>query len=887
MLATTGVTPGSYTAADITVNDSGQITSAASNSIVASGGGGPKITNVQITDNAYTVIDDTAVALTGGYIKIVGTGFVTGCQVIIGSLVVTSVSYISATEVRAQVPAQAAGTYTVYLVNSDGGVAIRVNGLNYSAMPTWSTTSPLPDGVKDTAISIQLVATSNSGVTFALQSGSTLPSGLTLSSSGLLSGTVTGISVNTTYNFTIVAIDAEAQDTPQAFQITIVIGDPFYRLVTLHLPGTGTNLKQNNTFLDASTNNFTITRNGNATQGTFSPFSQTGWGAYFDGTGDLISTPTGQTNLTLATSDFTIEGFFYITAQVQTDPALFTSTPNISLDNSIMIQFSATNLRPGLFVSSTNLTASSTNNYVIANQWNHIAVCRTGGSVYSFYINGVAVNNVSSSSASITTNSWRIGYWTVGGNALAGNISNFRIIKGTALYSGATITVPTAPLTAVANTQLLILQDNRFIDRSSNNYTLTITGDTRITPFSPFNPSASWSAATYGGSGYFDGSGDYLSVAYDALLNIGTGDFCVEAWVYKTSASGNDWKLISGTDTSTDMFIGDGGTTSSRGLGWGTTGGWAFISGVVTPINEWAHICFTRLSGVGRIFLNGYMRAYTASNSTNLTLNNAALRIGGERLLAYMFTGSMGYLRISKGSVPTEYQTSVTSPSASTLIFTPPTSPVTTTSQGASNVQLLLNFTNAGIYDATAKNVLETVGDAKISTAQSKWGGSSMSFDGTGDWLQTPVQQNFVFGTGDFTVEFWIYANALSGYQNIFDGRAVDATLFPVLWLHNTALELYVNGSVRVSSAITTSTWYHVALSRSGTSTKLFINGTQVGSTYTDSNNYVAGSILYLSRYAPSAQNYLNGYIQDVRITRGYARYTANFTPPTGAFPVL
>ena len=193
--------------------------------ILAGGTLTPKITNITVTDSNYNNLDDTAVNTSGGYIKITGTDFFTGCQVVVGAVVATSVTFISNTEVRAQVPAQSAGTYTVYLTNSDGGVAIRVNGLNYSATPTWTTTSPLPSGFKNSPISLQLSATSNSSVTYSLQSGSTLPSGLTLSSSGLLSGTVTSISAETTYNFTVIATDGEAQDTPQAFQITIIISD--------------------------------------------------------------------------------------------------------------------------------------------------------------------------------------------------------------------------------------------------------------------------------------------------------------------------------------------------------------------------------------------------------------------------------------------------------------------------------------------------------------------------------------------------------------------------------------------------------------------------------------------------------------------------------------
>jgi len=208
-----------------------------------------------------------------------------------------------------------------------------------------------------------------------------------------------------------------------------------------------------------------------------------------------------------------------------------------------------------------------------------------------------------------------------------------------------------------------------------------------------------------------DGTGDFLTVPYNVNLSLDTGDFCVEAWVYKTAASGNDWKLINGS-ASPFMFIGDGGTSSSRGLGWGNaTAGWTFISGVLTPVNEWAHICYTRLSGVGRIFLNGYMRAYTASNTTNLGLASATMYIGSDNTSIYLLQGFMSNLRITKGAVPTVYQTSATTPSATTQIFVPPTQlfPIGDTQ--------LLTCQSPTIIDNSTNNFTITAnGDAKVST---------------------------------------------------------------------------------------------------------------------------------------------------------------------------
>ena len=173
--------------------------------------------SIAITDSSYVPVTDMAVRPAGGYVKITGTGFVSGCTLYINGTPATSTTFISATEVRAQLPALAIGTYSLMLFNSATVAAIWASGIVYSSAPVWGTTAYTNAG---NIISTQLLATGDSTLVYTLASG-TLPAGVTLSSTGLLSGTAAGITDTTTVTFTISVIDAQSQATPQLISLSL------------------------------------------------------------------------------------------------------------------------------------------------------------------------------------------------------------------------------------------------------------------------------------------------------------------------------------------------------------------------------------------------------------------------------------------------------------------------------------------------------------------------------------------------------------------------------------------------------------------------------------------------------------------------------------------
>lgn len=185
------------------------------------------------------------------------------------------------------------------------------------------------------------------------------------------------------------------------------------------------------------------------------------------------------------------------------------------------------------------------------------------------------------------------------------------------------------------------------------------------------------------------------------------------------------------------------------------------------------------------------------------------------------------------------------------------------------------------------------VGTASVSTAQFKFGSSSLIFGGQGNYITPTNTSDYAFPS-DFTVEMWLFPTTLgSNNRIIYDCRPeLTNGAYMNLYISPTtnALIFSTQSADRItgSTALTLNSWQHVALCRSGTNTRLFLNGTQEGSTYSDTNSYLSATAgrprIGNNAFISNANNFI-GHIDDIRITKGVARYTANFTPPTSAFP--
>lgn len=631
-----------------------------------------------------------------------------------------------------------------------------------------------------------------------------------------------------------------------------VIKDAYFNYVTLLLHGDGTNGTQNNTFLDSSTNNFSITRNGNATQGSFSPYGSN-WSNYFNGTTDYLTVASNAVFSFGTSVDFTIE--LWVNTSSTANMALIDARPTL-IAQPWALYTTATTGFP-YFYNGTSYTSSVA---LTLNAWNHVAVSRSAGTL-KIFVNGVQGYSAANTS-NLTSGAIRIG-GTSAGSDFEGYISNVRIINGTGLYTTA-FTPPTEPLTAVTNTALLTCQSNRFIDNSSNAFSVTVSGTPSIQRFSPFSPSAAYSTSVIGGSGYFDGTGDYITAPANAAYAFGSGNFTIECWIYPTASLTNQNIIGTALTTTGDQWLFSSSATNKIRFTTYFTN--TVLGTIVIKLNSWNHIVACRSSGTTSLYVNGVFDNSATDSTVYTNANVLGIGYSGD---AY-FPGYIGDVRILKGTA------------LYTAAFTPPTAPLT----AITNTVFLANTTNAGIFDNAMMNNLETVSSAQVSTSVVKFGTGSMSFNGSSSYLQGPVNPSYAFSTGDFTVEFWVYVTSYtvtattvvrtagtSGWVFQFDAASSNKMIF------------YANGVARLTDTASpsTGTWTYFAVVRSGSTLTMYRNGTSVATTtYATAINPTGVLLVGCGGDSNNASFGLNGYIDDLRITKGYAR---TITTPTASFP--
>jgi hypothetical protein len=636
------------------------------------------------------------------------------------------------------------------------------------------------------------------------------------------------------------------------------------------IAGTSLLTFQDATIKDNSASALTITNVGTARLVAQSPFTQTTstislnsvGSTYFDGTGDAAYIAGDGNVVNFGNGNYTVEAWIYTTTGfciMDTCPGgLATPTNriqfNINADASVSYITYQGNVT--LIMSATGLAP--------LRQWNHVALVKSNSQT-RIYVNGVQGGSTYADTLTMPSQGNRpfiMGNGYDGGQGGTGYISNYRITKGTAIYT-TPFAPPTAPLTAVNSTQALLFQtsqapnNSQFVDNSSASNPITRFGNTTQGTFAPYG--ANWST-------YFDGTGDWITVTAGTQWQF-TGDYTLEAWIYVTV-------LTDG------LIFGTGGSGSADQFGYASDGRFYFANvltatGLITT-NNWIHVAASRSGTTQKLFINGVVQLTSTISGT--IGQNLAGYIGRRNDTYSPVNGYISNLRIVNGTA------------LYTANFIPqitPLTPVTNT--------VLLTCQSAGFVDNSAKNnVVSNVGDTKtqrfspygatIQTPQTYSG----YFDGSwanvnsGDYLALNGQANFAFGSNNFTVEMWVYATSFSANVVFYDSRPGNTSGAYGIFYYDTAgiVNWNVNALTITGTAITLNTWNHLAVSRSGTTTKLFINGAQAG-TATDTNSYLNGALaptIGTSGYSRGS-NSMQGYISNVRVVNGTAVYTTTFTP--------
>jgi hypothetical protein len=645
----------------------------------------------------------------------------------------------------------------------------------------------------------------------------------------------------------------------------------------------------NTTFTDSSANNFTVTRNGDTIQATANPFTGS---VVFDGTSDYLSLA-NTAAFDFGTGDFTVECFVnfnsisYVNGGGGRGASILSSASGFSGNGwNLEIGGNSSGVPNGINFNSrqgsSQVTVSAS--VTMANgPWYHIAVVRSG-TLTSIYLNGVSVGSGTLSNQTISS----VAALWVGGQDITnyqhwlnGGVSNVRIVKGTAVYT-ANFTPPTSPLTAITNTSLLLLagQQAPFRDSSANAFTVTANGNAAGSGVEP--PSF----VPYAGSGYFDGTGDYLSCASNAAFAFGTGDFTVEAWVYVSTVATASQAVIdtraSGPST-TGFYFG----LSSATIQIFSSGVINLTGGTIVP-SAWTHVAVTRSGTTVRLFVNG-TQVNSTTNSTNWTDNN--MLVGVAVGLVTPITGYISNLRVVKGTA------------VYTANFTPSAAPLT----AITNTSLLLLTNNVGPFIDTSTNGFPVIRNG--SPVQSGYNPFNQPtsgagiFNGSTDYLTAPASANFSL-TGDFTVEGWVWIDSTITSTSPDGNKSV--ALFSGFGASSGTATFSINGSTTVAGtgigiyqdspsvafnqavSVPLNAWNHVAFTRTGTTVYGFLNGTRYtlgtsSATIISSASPVAvGRNQNTSYYA-----YCKGYISNARVVKGTAVYTSNFTPSTTPLPAV
>lgn len=328
------------------------------------------------------------------------------------------------------------------------------------------------------------------------------------------------------------------------------------------------------------------------------------------------------------------------------------------------------------------------------------------------------------------------------------------------------------------------------------------------------------------------GSNSYLSFAANSDFGFGSGDWTVETWFYKTTP-------LASLDVLFDNRVGAGANVSGMALyiqaGVVKTGNDAErLAGATIATGVWNHLMISRSGNNIYLGVNGTV----VSTAFSTTLHSAPQLYIGNSVVSEYAGGYIDDYRVTKGFA--RYTANYTVPAAT--------------------------FSLPGrITDLTTNKVIGTL------TNGPTYSGGSLVFDGTNDYITSPTSTLFNFATGDFTIEMWVYPTSVKTFSLLDfrinetnpNGNAfVIGTSASNLWV------VYQNGNQITGPTVVANQWTQVVVNRVGTAIKMFLNGVQIGSTWTTSNSFTDGAFVLGTDYPLNAR-FFQGRLSSVKIYKG------------------
>jgi len=662
----------------------------------------------------------------------------------------------------------------------------------------------------------------------------------------------------------------------------------------LLMRGIGDSTTKNANFDDVSDTNNTITTNGLPFMGTFSPYNSGGYSGYFDGSSDYL-TASNSDDFTL-TGQFTIEMWVYLdqTSYARTVQRLITpsnssptSEPYISIGNDqggvnsgcLCFTSSVGAGNPQGYATTEGTGATGTNRYFPFKQWVHVALTRDGSNVCRLFQDGVIVatvtisggfdfNGANNGGITISKSGWNNSEFFG-----PGYINDFRIVKGTAVYTAA-FTPPNEPLTAITNTKLLLGAKAMMRDTSASARAITVTGTPEMRAFTPYRHKT-YVASDFGGSVYLDGA-SYLTTSGTANTNTTGGQaWTVEYWVYPTVFDGGgnamfDFRANGSGNGITAEF-------TSSGNMYMNAGGSGYISNqdYDISVNNWYHMAFVHTGSVLKFYLNG-VEKYSNSHTSGANDNSSGVfGIGYKSNGSKQFKGYITDFRFVAGKA---VYTGAFTPPSKRLTKTGGTYPSNTNvvNPTASETKYLANFTNGDIIDLSGSGNILPYGNAQSDTGVTKYSVSSVLFDGTGDYLSIPYSDLYAPGAENYTAECWIYTATDNQTQPLLMGMWNGSSNYSWALQLGAGTSMYPrflfwDGSSYNDNPATTkiniSSWNHIAVVRNSSTFTLFLNGVSVKTATISGAAPTVNTPLTIGATSSGGQAF-TGNISDARFTK-------------------